>query len=92
MTGPQVQQSSSYQGGKTGQGKEVVASFRWKVIMGKFAKQSKSGTPLFDGSNYAFWSIRMRAFIEAQEIEIWQSIENGYKVPKTVPTDAGEIV
>ena len=34
----------------------------------------------------------MRAFIEAQGIEIWQSIENGYKVPKTVPTDAGELV
>ena len=47
---------------------------------------------MFDGSNYAFWSIRMRAFIEAQGIEIWQSIENGYKVPRTVPTDAGELV
>ena len=33
----------------------------------------------------------MRAFIEAQGIEIWQSIENGYKVPKTVPTDADEL-
>ena len=60
--------------------------------MGKFVKQSKFGTPLFDGSNYAFWSIRIRAFIEAQGIEIWKSIENGYKVPKTVPTDAGELV
>ena len=59
--------------------------------MGKFAKQSKFGTPLFDGSNYAFWSIRMRAFIEAQGIEIWQSIENGYKVPRTMPTDVGEL-
>ena len=34
----------------------------------------------------------MRAFIEAQGIKIWQSIENGYKVPKTVPTDVGELV
>ena len=65
---------------------------RWKVIMGKFAKQSKFGTPLFDGSNYAFWSIRIRAFIEAQGIEIWKSIENGYKVPNTVPTDVKELV
>ena len=60
--------------------------------MGKFDKQIKTGTPLFDGSNYAFWSIRMRAFIEAQGIEIWQSIENGYKVPTTVPIDADELV
>ena len=34
----------------------------------------------------------MRAFIEAQGIKIWQSIENGYKVPKTMPTDASELV
>ena len=60
--------------------------------MGKFAKQSKYGIPLFDGSNYEFWSIRMRAFIETQGTEIWQSLENEYKVPKTVPTDAGELV
>ena len=33
----------------------------------------------------------MRAFIEAEGIQIWQSIENGYKVPKTVPTDADEL-
>ena len=60
--------------------------------MGKFAKQSKIGTPLFDGRNYAFWSIMMRDFIESQGIEIWQIIENGYKVPKTVPTDAAELI
>ena len=59
--------------------------------MGKFAKQRKNGSPLFDGSNYALWSIRMRAFIEAQGIEIWQSIKNGYKVPKTIPTNADEL-
>ena len=33
----------------------------------------------------------MRAFIEAQGIEIWKSIENGYNVPDTVPTDAVEL-
>ena len=60
--------------------------------MGKFAKQSKSGSPMFDGTNYAFWSIRVRAYIEAQGIEVWQSIENGYKVPKIVPTDTDELI
>ena len=28
LTGPQVRQYSTYQGGRTGQGEEVVASFR----------------------------------------------------------------
>ena len=30
LTGPQVRQYSSYQGGRTRQGKEAVASFWWK--------------------------------------------------------------
>ena len=34
----------------------------------------------------------MTTFIESQGIKIWQSIKNGYKVPKTVPTDVGELV
>ena len=59
--------------------------------MGKFTKPTKYGSSLFDGSNYAFWSIRMRAYIEAQGIEIWKSIKNGYKVPNTVPIDADEL-
>ena len=33
----------------------------------------------------------MRSFIESQGIEIWQSIENGCKVPQAVPTDAAEL-
>ena len=60
--------------------------------MGKFSKQRKTGTPFLDGRNYAFWSIRMRAFIEAEGIEIWQSIVNGYKAPKIIPTNADELV
>ena len=60
--------------------------------MGKFAKHSKNGTPMFDGTKYVFWSIRMRTFLEAQGVEIWKIIENGYKVPKSVPTDPYEFV
>ena len=34
----------------------------------------------------------MRAYVEAQGVEIWQSIENGYKVPKIVPTDLDDLI
>ena len=30
---------------------------------------------MFDGTNYTFWRIRMRAYVEAQGVEIWKSIE-----------------
>ena len=33
----------------------------------------------------------MRDYIEAQRIENWQSIENGYKVLKTIPIDADDL-
>ena len=59
--------------------------------MGNFVNQKRNGTPLFDRRNYAFWSIRMGSFIEAQGIQIWKSIENGYKVPKIIPIDADEL-
>ena len=58
--------------------------------MGKFAKQRKTGTPLFDGSNYTFWH-KDESLLEAQGIKIWQSIENGYKVPHTILIDATEL-
>jgi hypothetical protein len=42
-----------------------VGSFRnnlttGRQIMDKKGEFTKNGTPLFDGKNYAFWSIRMR--------------------------------
>ena len=59
--------------------------------MSNFAKHNKSETPLFDGSNYAFWSIRMRYFLKYQGIEQFQIVENGYKVPKKSPKYAYEL-
>ena len=59
--------------------------------MRNFAKHNKSGRPLFDGLDYVLWSIRMRYFLEAQGIEQWKIVENGYKVTKTPLTNADEL-
>jgi hypothetical protein len=37
----------------------------------------KNGIPQFDGQKYAFWSIRMKTYIQTQGFEIWQSIVDG---------------
>ena len=37
--------------------------------------------PSFNGESYDFWKIRMRIFIEAQDLDIWNAIENGAYVP-----------
>lgn len=37
--------------------------------------------PNFNGEHYDFWKIRMRIFIESQDLEIWDAIENGPFIP-----------
>jgi len=44
--------------------------------------------PLFDGSNYAFWTIRMRNFLIYLRFYIWSVVNNGYTNPTTPPIDA----
>ena len=55
------------------------------MIIDKKGKQTKTGTPLFDGLNYAFWIVRMRVFLQAQGIDVWQVVVNGYNVPASLP-------
>lgn len=37
--------------------------------------------PCFDGENYDFWKIRMKIFIQSQDLDIWDAIENGPFIP-----------
>ena len=38
--------------------------------------QSLNAPPFFDGSNYAFWKVRMHAFFCSIDESIWEAIEN----------------
>ena len=55
--------------------------------MDKQGKQTKTGTPIFDGLNYAFWNVRMRVYLQSQGVDVWKAIVNRYKVPPTPPID-----
>ena len=37
--------------------------------------------PLFNGENYSFWKIKMKAFIEGIDVDIWEAIEHGPYIP-----------
>jgi hypothetical protein len=50
-------------------------------------KSYKNGITQFDGQKYAFWSIRIKAYIQAQEFQVWQSIVDGYIAPTVPPTN-----
>ena len=38
--------------------------------------------PFFDGSNYAFWKVRMRAFLCSIDDSVWNAIEIGWTRPE----------
>ena len=46
--------------------------------------------PLFNGTNYAYWKIRMRAFLQSLDEKVWQAIEIGWTKPKEAPADWDE--
>jgi hypothetical protein len=56
--------------------------------MDKESDFTKHGLPLFDGHNYAFWSIKMKLFLQSQGVDVWKVVLNEYKAPTTIPIDA----
>ena len=45
---------------------------------------------LFDDTNYAYWKVRMRAFLQSLDEKVWQAVENGFprivrKVLRSLP-------
>ena len=43
--------------------------------------------PLFDGTNYAYGKVRMRAFLQSFDEKVWQAVELGWTKPTEVPAD-----
>ena len=44
--------------------------------------QSLNAPPFFDGNNYAFWKVRMRAFLCSIDDSVWNAIEIGWTRPE----------
>lgn len=57
------------------------------VHMGSIEGFARNGVPMFDGSNYAFWSARMSTYIMSLGLDVWRSVDTGYTIPSTHPTD-----
>ena len=49
--------------------------------------QSLTILSLFDGTNYAYWKVRMRVFLQSPNEKVWQGIEIGWTKPKEAPAD-----
>ena len=44
--------------------------------------QSLNAPSYFDGSNYAFWKVRMRAFLCSIDETIWDTVDVGWTRPE----------
>ena len=44
--------------------------------------QSLNVPPYFDGNNYAFWNVRMRAFLCSIDDTVWDAVEIGWTRPE----------
>ena len=49
--------------------------------------QSLNTPPYFDGSNYAFCKVYMRAFLCVINETVWDSVENGWVRPTTAKSE-----
>ena len=46
--------------------------------------QSLNAPPYFDGSNYAFWKVWMRAFLCSIDETVWDAVDVGWTRPKAI--------
>ena len=44
-------------------------------------------TPHFDGNNYAYWKVRMKAFLKSIDERVWNSIEYRWEKPTTLVSE-----
>ena len=44
-------------------------------------EQSLIILPLFDGTNYAYWKVRKRAFLQSLDDKVWQAVKIGWTKP-----------
>ena len=42
---------------------------------------------LFDETNYAYWKVRMKFFLQALGEQVWQAVKVGWIKPREVPMD-----
>lgn len=40
-------------------------------------------TPYFDGKNYAYWKVRMRAFLKSLDERVWVVVDKAWNRPTT---------
>ena len=53
--------------------------------------QSLNVPPYFDGNNYAFWNVQMRAFLCSIDDTVWDAVEIGWTRPEAAKSTLDKV-
>jgi hypothetical protein len=52
---------------------------------------STNKAPVFNGTNFGFWKVRMRTYIMALGVDVWDMVETSYVNPVVLASKDGKI-
>eukprot|EP00253_Pinus_taeda_P028712 PITA_28712 len=58
--------------------------------MSNYEKEASIRPPVFDGTNFNYWKVRVTAYLQSLGTEVWNIVETGYAFPSATPTDVDE--
>eukprot|EP00253_Pinus_taeda_P020209 PITA_20209 len=58
--------------------------------MNNYEREASIKPPIFDGTNFVYWKVRVTAYLQSLGTEVWDIIETRYTFPSATPTDLAE--
>eukprot|EP00253_Pinus_taeda_P020619 PITA_20619 len=58
--------------------------------MSNYEREASIRPPIFDGTNFVYWKVRVTAYLQYLGTEVWDIIDTGYTFPSATPTDPAE--
>eukprot|EP00253_Pinus_taeda_P034524 PITA_34524 len=58
--------------------------------MSNYEREASIRPPIFDGTNFVYWKVRVTASLQSLGTEVWDIIDTGYAFPSATPTDLAE--
>eukprot|EP00253_Pinus_taeda_P034463 PITA_34463 len=58
--------------------------------MSNYEREASIRPPIFDGTNFIYWKVRVTAYLQFLGTEVWDIIDTGYTFPSATPTDLAE--
>ena len=58
--------------------------------MSNYEREASIRPPVFDGTNFVYWKVRVTSYLQSLRTEVWDIIDIGYTFPASTPTDPAE--